>query len=352
MTNSAPTTSASSSKNRCAKRRRRRRVLLIFAAGGAAAALALGGFFRHLWRFDRLPVAAVEFRIPRGAALADINRILIDAGALPPGRTFVILAKLDGADTKIKAGKYRIADPVTVARLREMLVNGEVVSEKFTIIEGARFAEVRAALAADGRLRGGLGALSDADILRAVGAGESHPEGLFFPDTYLFAEGADGLDILRRSYQKMRALLAAEWRNRAADLPLKTPYEALILASIVEKEAALASERGLIASVFINRLRRGMRLQADPTVIYGVADFDGNLTRADLRRDTPYNTYTRGGLPPTPIALPGAGSLAAALRPQTSDYLYFVATGEGGAHYFSKTLRQHARAVRKYQKRR
>jgi UPF0755 protein len=349
LTDFAPTTNASFSKSRPAKR---------VAAGIAAVALAIAAAafasFFYLREFERglIKNAPAEFRIPRGASLGAINQILIDAGVLPPGQAFIVLAKLRGFDTKIQAGKYKVAEKIPVDELSAMLIAGEVVVEKFTIIEGARFADVRAALADDKRISGDLAKMSDADILRAVGAAEPLAEGLFFPDTYLFNEGADGLEILRSAHQKMSDLLAAEWDKRAPDLPLDTPYQALILASIIEKESAKTSERDLIASVFINRLRRGMRLQADPTVIYGIADFNGNITRADLRRDTPYNTYTRGGLPPTPIALPGAASLHAALHPRPSDYLYFVATGEDGAHYFSKTLREHNRAVRRYQKKR
>jgi UPF0755 protein len=192
--------------------------------------------------------------------------------------------------------------------------------------------------------------MTDADILQRLGAAEPHPEGLFFPDTYLFAKRSNDLDVLRRAYLAMQRRLASEWKNRDGSVPYKMPYEALIMASIVEKETGQAVDRGRIASVFVNRLKRGMLLQTDPTVIYGMgAMFDGNLRKRDLTADTPYNTYTRPGLPPTPIALPGMASLQAALHPPAGDFLYFVARGDGTSA-FSRNLEEHNRAVSKYQK--
>jgi UPF0755 protein len=192
--------------------------------------------------------------------------------------------------------------------------------------------------------------LAEAEILQRIGARESSPEGLFFPDTYHFDAGSSDLRVLRRAYRLMQGHLAAQWKARAADLPLKTPYEALILASIVEKETGRPADRPLVAAVFVNRLRKGMLLQADPTVIYGVGGaFDGNLRKRDLQTDTPYNTYTRTGLPPTPIAMPGLPALAATLNPPQSDVLYFVSRGDGTS-YFSRTLGEHERAVTKYQR--
>ena len=201
------------------------------------------------------------------------------------------------------------------------------------------------------RLRGDSRDLADADLLAAIGAAERHPEGLFFPDTYYFDVGGSDLAVYRRAYHAMQERLAAAWAARAEGLPYRTPYQALIMASIIEKETGVAGERRLIASVFLNRLRIGMRLQTDPTIIYGLgAGFDGNLRRRDLERDTPYNTYTRAGLTPTPIALPGAAALAAALNPERSPYIYFVARGDG-SHEFSAGLTEHNRAVNRFQRR-
>jgi UPF0755 protein len=237
----------------------------------------------------------------------------------------------------------RIAD--VIDRLRR----GETLKEKLTIVEGWTFREMRAALAAQPLLRRDSAAMSDAQVLAAVAAGEAHPEGLFAPDTYVFDAGSSDLEILRAAYRAQQARLARAWQDRAADLPLKSPYEALILASIVEKETGQPAERGRIAGVFVNRLRAGMLLQTDPTVIYGLGEkFDGNLRKRDLAADTPYNTYTRAGLPPTPIALPGAAAIEAALKPEPTRALYFVARGDGTSQ-FSDSLAEHNRAVSKYQ---
>ena len=221
-----------------------------------------------------------------------------------------------------------------------------------TFIEGATFADVRKTLAAHPAVRQDYAAREDSAIMVALGAPGTHPEGQFFPDTYRFARDTSDLELLGLAHRRMKEELANAWTRRAPDLPLASAYEALILASIVEKETALEVERAQIAGVFVERLRRGMRLQTDPTVIYGIgAAYDGNIRRSDLVRDTPYNTYTRAGLPPTPIALPGAESLAAAVQPQITGALFFVATGAGdGSHYFSKTLVEHNEAVRRYLK--
>jgi UPF0755 protein len=224
-----------------------------------------------------------------------------------------------------------------------------VLRERLTIVEGWTFRELRAALGAAADLRQDSARLTDAELLRAIGATESHPEGLFAPDTYLFDPGSSDLDLLRSAYRAQLAQVAQAWEKRAADAPLKSPYELLILASIVEKETGQADERALVAAVFVNRLKIGMRLQTDPTVIYGLGEkFDGNLRKRDLLADGPYNSYTRAGLPPTPIALPGRASLLAAVTPAPSRALYFVARGDGTSQ-FSETLTEHNRAVAKYQ---
>jgi UPF0755 protein len=227
-------------------------------------------------------------------------------------------------------------------------VAGEVYLHQITIVEGSRFSEVLAALRSHEAV-----AATDLDedaIMSALGTPGVHPEGQFFPDTYRFPHGTSDVEVLRVAHEALASRLQDAWRNRSPELLIKTDYEALILASIIEKETSLASERTLIAGVFHERLRRNMRLQTDPTVIYGMGDaFDGNLRRQDLERDTPYNTYTRAGLPPTPIALPGAGSIEAAVAPEVTGAVYFVATGRGdGSHYFSATLEEHERAVRDY----
>jgi len=231
----------------------------------------------------------------------------------------------------------------------DRLRRGETLKERLTIVEGWTFREMRAALAAHPLLKRDSEKLSDAQLLAAVGSTEPHPEGLFAPDTYVFDAGTSDLDILRQAHRAQQARLARAWEERAADLPLKLPYEALILASIIEKETGQSADRARIAGVFINRLRIGMLLQTDPTVIYGLGEkFDGNLRKRDLTTDTPYNTYTRGGLPPTPIALPGQASIEAALKPEKTRSLYFVARGDGTSQ-FSDSLDEHNRAVARFQ---
>ena len=268
----------------------------------------------------------------------------------------VLLARISGSDTRIKAGSYEIASGVTPLDLIDKLTRGDVTQQELTIPEGWSFRQFRAALDAHEGVEHATRGLSDAQVLDLIAKAEpgskiSHPEGLFFPDTYLFAKGSGDIAILRRAYRAMSRHLAGEWQRRAAGVPYASPYEALIMASIVEKETGQARERPLIAGVFVNRLRRGMLLQTDPTVIYGLGTgFDGNLRRRDLQQDGPYNTYTRAGLPPTPIALPGLAALQAALNPARTDALYFVARGDG-THEFSATLEAHNRAVNRFQRR-
>jgi UPF0755 protein len=233
--------------------------------------------------------------------------------------------------------------------LLDKLARGEVVLAEILFVEGTTLRQWLAQIAAQPKLRSTLPARDEAAVRAALGMEEKHAEGWFFPDTYRFAPGTTDVELLRRAHAAMKKRLAEYWAGREEGLPLKTPYEGLILASIVEKETGVAAERPLIAAVFVNRLRKGMRLQTDPTVIYGIGEkFDGNIRRRDLTTDTPWNTYTRDGLPPTPIAMPGAGSLAAVARPASSEFLYFVGKGDG-THYFSKSLEEHNRAVAKYQ---
>ena len=293
----------------------------------------------------------VDFSIPRGVALKTASESLHQGGVLAKPWAFVLIARLKGQAGEIKAGSYALEHPVTPLELLRKITQGDTVLGKLALIEGWTFLDMRRSVAANPALRHDTESMSDAELLRAVGASESHPEGLFFPDTYFFDKGSSELALFKRAYSAMQENLKAQWASRqATGLPYRSPYEALIMASIIEKETGAPDERPQISAVFINRLRIGMRLQTDPTVIYGLgANFDGNLRRNDLLTDTPYNTYTRAGFPPTPIALPGLAAIQAALRPERSKALYFVAKGQG-RHVFSETLDAHNRAVARYQK--
>jgi UPF0755 protein len=299
------------------------------------------------------PRGTLDFDIRPGLGLKGTAQAMAAAGVDFPPWQFALLGRLAGMDRNIKAGSYEVAAGITPWELLKKLTSGDVTQTEIVFVEGRTFRQLRAQLDAHADLRHDTAGLSDADVLRRLQAAETHPEGLFFPDTYLFARQSSDLDILRRAYGAMQRRLAAEWEGRDPSLPYRTPYEALIMASIVEKETGVAADRGKVASVFVNRLRRGMLLQTDPTVIYGMEQgpdgFDGNIRKRDLTADTPWNTYTRAGLPPTPIAMPGMASIQAALHPPTSDFLYFVARGDGSS-VFSRTLEEHNRAVIKYQK--
>lgn len=296
-------------------------------------------------------VYPLAFSVERGATLKAASQAMQMAGALENPWAFVLIARARGLAGNIKAGSYALDGPATPMALLRKITMGEMVLGKLTIVEGWSFAEMRRAVDAHPGLRHDSAGMSADAMLKAVGASERHPEGLFFPDTYFFDAGSSDLAIYRRAYGAMKKLVEAQWPARAGGLPYRTPYEALTMASIIEKETGAPEERPLIASVFVNRLRIGMRLQTDPTVIYGLGEkFDGNLRKDDLLTDTPYNTYTRAGLPPTPIALPGAEALRAALNPDKSRALYFVAKGNG-RHEFSDNLEAHNRAVFRYQKR-
>jgi len=290
-----------------------------------------------------------EFIVKPGTSLKGLSRQLTEQGLLPEPQLFWLLGRVMDQATGIQAGTYRLESPVTPLQLLQKLNSGDVVPISVTFVEGMTFADMRARLAKTENVKITLQGVSDAEILTRIGAPEAYPEGLFFPDTYRFSAGTTDLDILKKSYQAMQKKLAEAWAMRDADLPYSSPYEALIMASIIEKETGRSEERPLIGSVFVNRLKLPMRLQTDPTIIYGMGQkFDGNIRKRDLTTDTPYNTYTRDGLPPTPIAMPGWGSLLAAVKPAQSDRLYFVAKGDG-SHYFSGSLVEHNRAVNKYQ---
>ncbi len=292
----------------------------------------------------------LDFSIPPGLSTRAAAQQMAAAGIDFAPWQFALLARLLGKEKNIKAGSYEIEAGVSPLNLLEKLTRGDVTQAELALIEGKSFRQLRAALDAHPFVRHDSRGLSDQELLLRIGARESHPEGLFFPDTYLFGKGASDVDILKRAYRAMQIQLEREWALRDAGLSLSSPYEALILASIVEKETGAASDRPLVAAVFTNRLRLGMLLQTDPTVIYGMgAGFDGDLRKRDLQTDTPYNTYLRKGLPPTPIAMPGLAALQAALHPPKNNLLYFVARGDGSS-VFSRNLEEHNRAVAKYQK--
>jgi len=324
-------------------------------AAAMVVALAVLGFgvMQFLHRPMSLPEHPVVFEVPPGSAFASVSRELARQGYIEHPDWFRWYARVRGQAAAIQAGEYRIEGGTTPLELLHMMVDGDVLLYSFTIVEGWTFRELLAALDASDAVELGMTYEDWPAVLEALAPDAEHPEGQFLPETYRFPKGATGLDVLRQAHELMREALAAEWEGRAAGLPLKSPYEALILASIVEKETALAAERPQIAGVFIRRLEQRMRLQTDPTVIYGLgADFDGNLTRRHLRTDTPYNTYTRHGLPPTPIAMPGRAAIHAALHPAPGSAVYFVATGLGdGSHKFSDTKEEHDLAVREYLRR-
>jgi UPF0755 protein len=317
------------------------------------AVAAVGSLWVHYQTFIRTPVAVsggrLVFDVQRGAGLRTVAQHLVDAGVLRDPYAFLALAYQTDMARRLKAGEYEIRAGTTPPQLLDLLTSGRVIQYPLTLVEGRTFHQAIAAIAADPILVADLVGLSDEEILARIGQPGVHPEGRLFPDTYLFPRGMGALDLVKRAYGRMESVLAEEWDKRAPGLPFKDPQEALILASIVEKETGLAAERPEIAGVFVRRLQKGMKLQTDPTVIYGLgAAFDGDLKRADLATDTPYNTYTRGGLPPTPIALPGREAIHAVLHPAGGESLYFVAKGDGG-HAFSATLDEHNRAVRRYQ---
>ena len=325
-------------------------------AAGVALAVVLSGVAGWIafdrWRNAPLAIGAeaVRIEIPKGQALAVTARKLAEQGVLEHPRWLILYARATGADARVRAGEYELTPGATPITLLELLQSGRVVQHAVTFVEGATFRDLRRILAGNEALHHVLADQDDATVMRSLGEAGQAPEGLFFPDTYLFGKGTSDLDVLRQGRARLRDELEQAWSARAEDLPYAMPYEALVLASIVEKETALGSERARIAGVFTERLRRGMRLQTDPTVIYGLgAAFDGNLRRSDLERDGPYNTYTRTGLPPTPIAMPGRDALQAAVRPDERGELYFVATGlPDGSHAFSRTHAEHQAAVRDY----
>lgn len=318
-----------------------------------AVSLGLGWLWMDYRQFVAQPLpihtpAVVE--IAKGEKIDGVTRDLVAQGVIHKPRWFQLLAYTSGAYRHLKYGEYEIPSGTTPRGLLDRLVAGKVRQHAITVVEGWTFADMLAELARQPALSPDAVCLSSAAIMARLGAAGEAPEGRFFPDTYFVTKGTPDIEVLKRAYDKMRTVLDREWRERSQRVALGSAYEALVLASIVEKETARPDERPVVAGVFLRRLDKGMRLQTDPTVIYGMGwNYAGDIRKDDLRRDTPYNTYTRAGLPPTPIALPGMAAIHAALHPDDGASLYFVARGDG-SHVFSATLADHQRAVEQFQK--
>jgi UPF0755 protein len=315
----------------------------------ASAVVAGGGWFYFGQAVNEpLDFGEGTFLVEQGETLNGISQRLTDSGVTPEPWSLRLLARLKGG-YHIMAGEYEFPQQMSLSEFLDRIVSGKgQVDVKITIVEGWTFRQMRDALADAPGLRHVTVDWPDSRIMESLGYPQTHPEGQFYPDTYYYRKNDPDLAIYRKAFDLMQSRLAETWAQRDPDLPLDNPYEVLILASIIEKETQVREEQPTIAGVFFNRLAKGMRLQTDPTVIYGVGEaFDGDLTRRHLDTDTPYNTYTRAGLTPTPISLPGMDSLMAVVQPEQTDAFYFVASG-GGRHHFSRTLKEHNRAVRKY----
>jgi UPF0755 protein len=322
-------------------------VFLLLVAG-----VAVGGYYelQHVFFAPGPSQAPVRVQVDQGASVRTVLTQLSGEGVLAKTRAVELYLRLHGRRPKVQAGMYEIPPHASPAQILELFEQGRVILEQLTVVEGTTFGDFRRELDEHAAVTHSLAGKTPAEVMTAIGHPGENPEGRFFPDTYRFAAKTTDRDILLLAYNAMQKLLQNAWPERRPDLPFDNPYQALILASIVEKETGLASERPRIAGVFVSRLHKGMRLQSDPTVIYGLGEsYDGDIRTRDLVTDTPYNTYTRAGLPPTPIALPGRESILAALHPQDTGELYFVATASGdGGHHFSKTLEEHNAAVRDY----
>jgi UPF0755 protein len=315
--------------------------------------LAAIGFGAWLFNYARTPLnlspEAQEITIKPNSGLKSIANQLVAQNVIPSAFPFELLGRILRKEPYLQSGNYTLNKNITPYHLLLSLNHGKALQGSITFIEGKTFKIMREKLAKNDAIKSTIQDLSDAEVMRLVGKGEAHAEGLFFPDTYYFDRNTADIVILKRAYEGMQGKLAATWANRAPNLPYKDSYQALIMASIIEKETGKASERPMIAGVFLSRLRIGMRLQTDPSVIYGMGEnYDGNIRRKDLTTDTPYNTYTRDGLTPTPIAMPGLASIEAALHPADTKALYFVGKGDG-SHQFSNSLAEHNRAVAQYQ---
>jgi len=325
-------------------------VLVMAAVAGIATLLIVVQFNRFLEAPVDVAEAGALYEILPGTSFRQISDDLALQGVVESPTFFRLFARFSGDAGRIHAGEYLITFGATPRDLLDMFVSGDVQLYSFTIVEGWTFRELVEALGADSVVRKSMEYEDWPAVLESFAGDASHPEGLFLPETYRFPKGTSDVAVLRQAYDLMQKTLVTQWDARDENLPITNSYEALILASIIEKETALASERPKISGVFIRRLQQRMRLQTDPTVIYGIGvDFNGNLTRRDLRTDSPYNTYTRGGLPPTPIALPGEAAIYAALHPSSGTEVYFVATGLGdGSHKFSDTKAEHDAAVQEF----
>lgn len=335
---------------------RKRRRLPVFFLLSALLVGAAGWWLADRWlNFADAPIAGIpadsSIVIERGDSLRTVLARLQQAGK-PPGDEleWELLARQMGAAGRLHVGEYALPPGITPRRLLQDMSSGKVISHRLTIVDGWNIRQLRAALAKASPLLQASADMSDAQLMDAIGAPGLHPEGQFLPETYLYTRGDSDLDVLKRAHQALNKALDEAWQSRADGLPLESPQQALILASIIEKETGIAEERARIAGVFIRRLQLGMRLQTDPTVIYGMGErYSGRIRRVDLDTDTPYNTYTRAGLTPTPIAMPGLPALRAATQPEPGDSLYFVAVGDGsGRHVFSRTYAEHNVAVRQY----
>lgn len=311
------------------------------------------------WQYQRLerwwvapatnPYVNTYIQIQPGESLTQIAHQLQNLGLISNAKYFIWLVRLHHASQSVKAGDYLIIKSATPQQIFLQLHKGKVLQFSLTLVEGWTYQQMFTDMVKQPLLKHDMTNLSTAAMLQQLGATQTNPEGLFFPDTYFYPRGFSEKIILQRAYQKMQNYLTTAWAQRDPNVPYTDPYQALIAASIIEKESANINERPLIASVIMNRLQKGMPLQMDPTVIYGLGpQFNGNITTKDLQTDTPYNTYTRKGLPPTPIAMPSASSIQAALHPANTNYLYFVAKGNDGTHQFSATLGQHDKAVKQY----
>jgi UPF0755 protein len=318
-----------------------------------AALVVLGGGAAALWWVNqplKLPAPNVDLSIEPGTTPRGIAQAVVETGVDVPPQLLYLWFRFSGQDRQMRAGSYELERGITPRLLLNVLVRGEEATRSLVLVEGWNFRQVRAALAKAEQLKPDTVGQTDEEVMARLGRPGMHPEGRFFPDTYTYSKGSTDFALLQRAMRAMDKKLEAAWAARASGLPLKTPDEALTLASIVEKETGKAQDRAEIAAVFINRLRIGMPLQTDPSVIYGMGTrFDGNLRKKDLQTDSPWNTYLRNGLPPTPIAMPGKASLLAAVQPAPSKSLYFVSRGDGTSQ-FSSSLDEHNRAVNRYQR--
>ena len=322
----------------------------LLAIGVIVAIVGVWQLNRYLETPLNVPEDGLSFEISPGTPFSTVSRNLAALEILKHPRVLNAYGRWSGKAQRIRAGEYQIRTGSTAISLLDKFISGDVQMHSFTIVEGWTYRDLIMALAANDVIENTIVFEDWPSILHSLSAEFQHPEGLFLPETYLFPRNTRDIDVLRQAFDAMQAVLQEEWERRDVNLPFQTPYEALILASIIEKETAMAAERPRISGVFVRRLQQRMRLQTDPTVIYGIGDeFDGNLTRKHLRTDTTYNTYTRRGLPPTPIALPGKAAIAAALHPQAGNEVYFVASGLGdGSHSFSVSKQEHDAAVRTY----